>query len=149
MEMKKGKLLTRVGEVVKEFDVPPLEWMPEIVSWHNVFVLREPFNQKPGNPAQPVYHQATMMELDLLTADWERRCGGWALAPEDRSPRGAAPQARIAAFQTRFRFAIRLPAASMTVAFVPVDAPPPMLDALLVPPAIWPSTSETLRHANR
>lgn len=54
-----AKLLTRNGELVHEFVMLPFRLMPEIAVWGNrFFVLREPFNQKFGEPAEAIYYEA-------------------------------------------------------------------------------------------
>lgn len=54
-----AKLLTRSGELVHEFIMMPFQLMPEVCLWgERVFVLREPFNQKFGQPAEAVYYEA-------------------------------------------------------------------------------------------
>jgi hypothetical protein len=54
-----GKLLTRDGALVTDFQMPPFQLAPEVAVWgQRIFVLREPFAQRPGAPARPVYWEA-------------------------------------------------------------------------------------------
>lgn len=54
-----AKLLTRSGELVHEFIILPFQLMPEVAIWgERIFVLRKPFEQEFGKPAEPIYYEA-------------------------------------------------------------------------------------------
>lgn len=60
-----AKLLTRDGGLVTEFPMPPFQLLPEVAVWgQRIFVLREPFAQRPGQPARPVYWEAYGWSVD-------------------------------------------------------------------------------------
>ena len=54
-----AKLLTRSGELVHAFIMLPFQLMPEVAMWGSrIFVLKRPFDQKFGQPCEPVYYEA-------------------------------------------------------------------------------------------
>ena len=60
-----AKLLTRAGELVTEFIMPPFQLTPEVAIWgERVFVLEHPFDQTMGNPAPPIYREACPWSVD-------------------------------------------------------------------------------------
>jgi len=54
-----AKLLTRTGDLVHEFIMLPFQLMPEVAIWgERIFVLQKPFEQKFGQPCEPIYYEA-------------------------------------------------------------------------------------------
>lgn len=67
--MIKGKLITRDGGFVTDFFMPPFQLLPEVALWGSrVFVIDKPFEQKFGEPAEPIYREACGWSVDAAKA---------------------------------------------------------------------------------
>lgn len=66
-----AKLLTRSREFVTAFLLPPFQLLPEVAIWGTrIFVLEKPFEQKFGQPADPIYIEACPWSVDASKAMW-------------------------------------------------------------------------------
>ncbi len=64
-----GKLITRSGEFVTAFMMPPFMLLPEVCVWgERLFCLDKPFTQKFGEPADPVYREVCAWSVDASKA---------------------------------------------------------------------------------
>ena len=83
----KAKLLTRDGDLVHEFDLPPFQLLPEVMFWGSrVFILREPFTQSSSKKTAPDYFEACCWSVDVsdFFSSKERLKNGQDQHPMDR-----------------------------------------------------------------
>ena len=60
-----AKLVTRNGELVHEFVMIPFQLLPEVCIWGSrIFVLKQPFTQKFGEPHEAIYYEACAWSVD-------------------------------------------------------------------------------------